>query len=103
MLTALIWSHSTFAVVSGATGGGLGVNVILILGFSNIIADAISMGVGDALSTKAENEYILRERGREEWELENDKQGEIREMVEIFVGKGMSKEDATDIITKFAK
>ena len=61
------------------------------------------MGVGDALSTKAENEYIMRERGREEWELENDKQGEIREMVKIFVDKGMSKSDATDIITKFAK
>ena len=96
-------SHRTFAVVSGATGGGLGVDVILILGLSNIIADAISMGVGDALSTKAENEYIMRERRREEWKLENDKEGEIREMVEIFVNKGMARADATDIMTKFAK
>lgn len=96
-------SHRTFAVVSGATGGGLGVDVILILGLSNIIADAISMGVGDALSTKAENEYIMRERRREEWGLENDKEGEIREMVELFVNKGMARADATDIMTKFAK
>ena len=37
---------TTFAVVSGATGGGLGTDVILVLGFSNILADAMSMGVG---------------------------------------------------------
>ena len=29
---------TTFAVVSGATGGGLGIEVILVLGFSNILA-----------------------------------------------------------------
>ena len=50
---------TTFAVVSGATGGGLGIDVILILGFSSIFADALSMGVGDALSSKAENEFIM--------------------------------------------
>ena len=71
---------TTFAVVSGATGGGLGIDVILILGFSNIIADALSMGVGDALSTKAENEFIMKERDREKWELENLPESEKAEM-----------------------
>ena len=56
---------TTFAVVAGAAGGGLSVDVILILGFSSVFADAVSMGVGDALSTKAENEYILAEKRRE--------------------------------------
>ena len=60
---------TTFAVVAGASGGGLGVNVILILGFSNMFADALSMGVGDALSTKAENDRIMRERQREVQDL----------------------------------
>ena len=56
---------TTFAVVAGAVGGGLGTEVILILGFSSVFADAVSMGVGDALSTKSENEYILMEKARE--------------------------------------
>jgi len=53
---------TTFAIVSGATGGGFGTQVILILGFSSKLADALSMGLGDALSTKAEHEYIRKER-----------------------------------------
>lgn len=85
---------TTFAVVAGATGGGLDVHTILILGFSNIFADALSMGVGDALSTKAENEFILGEKMREEWEMKNNPEGEIDEMVDLYVEKGMSKEDA---------
>ena len=48
-------------------GAGLSVEVILILGFSSIFADAVSMGAGDAMSTKAENDYIMMERKREKW------------------------------------
>ena len=94
---------TTFAVVSGATGGGLGIDVILILGFSNIIADALSMGVGDALSTKAENEFVMKERQREAWELENHPEGEKAEMYAIFEEKGLSKEDSKQIIDIMAK
>ncbi len=94
---------TTFAVVSGATGGGLGVEVILVLGFSNILADALSMGVGDALSRKAEQEYILAERDREIWEMENYPEGEIQEMIEIFTKKGMTTDDAGMLIRKYAE
>lgn len=34
------------------TGGHLPVAVVLVLGFSNIFADALSMGVGEYLSSK---------------------------------------------------
>lgn len=89
---------TTFAVVAGAAGGGLSVDVILILGFSSVFADAISMGVGDALSTKSENEYILAERAREVWELENNPEGEAEEMVDLYVEKGLPRKDAEKII-----
>lgn len=94
---------TTFAVVSGATGGGLGVDVILILGFSNIFADALSMGVGDAVSSKAEHEYIRAERRREAWEFENFKEGEIKEMVDLYESKGMSRADAQLVIKTMSK
>ena len=53
-------------MVAGAVGGGLSTEVILILGFSSVFADALSMGVGDALSTKAEKELISGDFGRAE-------------------------------------
>ena len=36
---------TTFSIVAGANGGGLSVLTIIIIGFSNVFADAMSMGV----------------------------------------------------------
>lgn len=94
---------TSFAIVAGAAGGGLSPEVVLVLGFSNIFADALSMGVGEFLSSKATNEWILSERKREEWEMDNYPEGEIKEMIEIFEGKGMSTEDATIVIQTMSK
>jgi len=62
---------TSFAIVAGAAGGNLAPEVVLVLGFSNIFADALSMGVGEFLSSKANNEWILSERAREAWEMDN--------------------------------
>jgi vacuolar iron transporter family protein len=94
---------TSFAIVAGAAGGNLSPQVVLILGFSNILADALSMGVGEFLSSKATNEWILSERCREEWELENYPEGEIKEMVDIYVSKGMTQDDAEKCIAIMSK
>jgi len=94
---------TSFAIVAGAAGGSLPIPVILVLGFSNIFADALAMGVGEFLSSKAENEWILSERRRENWEMENYPEGEIREMIDIYEKKGMDREDATKVIETMAK
>jgi len=44
---------TTFAVVAGAQGGGLGARTALILGFANLIADGISMGVSSYLGEES--------------------------------------------------
>src|SRR5690606_39574734 len=50
---------TTFAVVTGAAGANLGVNVVLILGYANVLADGFSMAVGSYLSEKSDQELSV--------------------------------------------
>jgi len=92
-----------FALVAASAGAGLTPQVILMLGFATVLADALSMGVGDYLSEKAEHDYVRSEKKREEWELTNYEEGEKQEMVEIYEKKGMPKEDAIELIEIYSK
>lgn len=51
---------TTFAVVAGATGARFDVKILLVLGFANLIADGFSMGVGSYLSTKSEQQLMVK-------------------------------------------
>ena len=73
------------------------------MGFANLIADGLSMGFGDYLSSKAEFEYTRAEHKREKWELDNYPEGEKREMVELYMKRGMSKEDAETVVEVMSK
>lgn len=44
---------TTFAVVAGVTGGALSQNAVLIVGAANLLADGLSMGVGNYLSIRS--------------------------------------------------
>lgn len=44
---------TTFAVVAGVAGGGLPLRAVLIVGAANLLADGLSMGVGNYLSIRA--------------------------------------------------
>jgi VIT1/CCC1 family predicted Fe2+/Mn2+ transporter len=46
---------TTFAVVAGSVGGSVSNLVIIILGFSNLLADGFSMGAGAYLSATSKN------------------------------------------------
>lgn len=53
---------TTFAVVTGVTGAGLGVRTILIMGMANLLADGISMGASNYLSIRSD-EAVREARG----------------------------------------
>mmetsp|Transcript_13266 Transcript_13266/g.14706 ORF Transcript_13266/g.14706 Transcript_13266/m.14706 type:complete len:386 (-) Transcript_13266:53-1210(-) len=89
---------TTFAVVASVSGAGLSVNLVLVFGFANLIADGLSMGVGDFLSERAEVKHAIQERKRELFETRNLAKHERKEMIDIYMDKGMKEKDATLII-----
>ena len=49
---------TTFAVVAGVSGGGLPIRVVLIIGAANLLADGLSMAVGNYLAIRS-HESVL--------------------------------------------
>lgn len=53
---------TTFAVVAGVSGGGLSSAVVMICGIANLLADGLSMGVGNFLAITS-HESVLEAEG----------------------------------------
>ena len=83
---------TTFAVVAGAEGASLGMQVVVILGLANLIADGFSMSVGNFFSTKTERDTFERHKQIEYWEVENLREKEVQEIREIYAAKGFKDE-----------
>lgn len=58
---------TTFAVVAGVAGGGLSLTVVLVCGIANLLADGLSMAVGNYLSIRS-YESVLEAQGLPEEE-----------------------------------
>lgn len=90
---------TTFAVVSGVAGAELAAYLVVILGFANVLADGLSMGLGNYLSSKSKQDHyqrVLKEEMREIAELPEIEREEIRE---IFEAKGFTGTDLDRVTT----
>lgn len=94
---------TTFAVVSGVAGASLSLKIVIILGFSNLLADGFSMAVGDYLSSKSEKEYQEGITHQTKLAIKNNYQEEVHKMTHAYEVEGLSKEDAEIIAVTLAK
>jgi VIT1/CCC1 family predicted Fe2+/Mn2+ transporter len=94
---------TSFAILSGAAGGNLSPSSVLVLGISALVADAVSMGICDAVSTASFREHVAAERKREEWEFDSFPEGEIEEMVDLYESRGLPRDKAERCIGIMAK
>ncbi len=91
-------SVSTLALLSGVTGGALSRELILVAGFSAVVAGGISMAVGNYISSKSEIEYHESEINREEREIEEIPEIEREEIHQIYMKKAQFSEGELNLI-----
>jgi len=70
---------------------------------TGLLGFALALGFLDYANKQAEKTFGETERAREKWECENYLEGEQKEMVELYVNKGLKREDAETAIALLSK
>jgi vacuolar iron transporter family protein len=83
---------SVYAVTAGVAGAGLGTREIAIAGLAAGTAGALSMGLGEYLSTKSQGEYYSAEAQREREHIRKYPRLERQEVHEMLQKKGYPPE-----------
>ncbi|XP_058104745.1 uncharacterized protein LOC131248480 isoform X2 [Magnolia sinica] len=73
---------TSFSLISSISAGHLSSVDVFVLGFANLVADGISMGFGDFLSSDTERDMASREREATEWEVTNDARPQQMELLD---------------------
>jgi len=94
---------TTFAIVAGGVGGQVGTRAILLLSLSNIAADALNMGLGDALSAVSHKRYVLAQYIKQKRRLLESRSREVNTVTDIYTAKGLNRRHARAIVEKMAK
>jgi len=78
---------SVYAIVAGVVAAGLATREVAIAGIAATVAGAISMGLGEYLSTKSQTEYYAAEAQRERDHIRKYPQLERQEVHEMLEAK----------------
>ena len=78
---------SVFAAVAGVAAASARAGVVVIAGLAFAVAGALSMGLGEYLSTKSQSEYYAAEGAREREHIKKYPKLERQEVVDMLRGK----------------
>lgn len=91
---------TTFAIVAGFAGAAadgvaqIGALAVLVFGLANLFADAVSMGLGEFLSTRSQRDLYTAQRDIELRELRDNPDQERQEVIQMLTERGLEMESA---------
>lgn len=101
---------STFAIIAGFSGANqsadvvvLSVSVVILIGVAGLMADAVSMGLGDYLSSRAEMDVYRSLLASERSRLETEERAVSKETHIGLVNRGFSEDEARNVLDIFRK
>lgn len=96
-------SMTTFVTVTACWGADFSGAAVVVLGLAHLLGGGLLLGMGDLLLSQAEQSRCNMERQQVQNELISDMGGKIREIIDLYVDKGMVREDARTIVQTLAK
>lgn len=94
---------SNFSLVMGIAGATSGQTGVLLAGVSGLLAGALSMSLGEWISVKSSQELYENQMRLEMEEIENNPEGERRELALIYMAKGIPEEQAREMASEIMK
>lgn len=88
---------SNLALVMGVAGASPAPGVIVLAGIAGLLAGAFSMAVGEYISVQSQRELLEYQILFERRQLETTPEAERDILVGIYVGRGFSRDEATEI------
>jgi len=94
---------SVFSLVMGIAGATGGNHSVLLAGIAGLLAGALSMALGEWISVKSSQELYENQMSIEMDEIENNPEGEIKELVLIYMAKGIPEVHAKEMAEEIMK
>lgn len=94
---------STASLVVGVAAANATHGSILVAGLAGLAAGAMAMAAGEFVSVSSQADTERADLAREKEELKNDPEGEMRELVGIYVARGLTLELANAVAEQLTK
>jgi VIT1/CCC1 family predicted Fe2+/Mn2+ transporter len=94
---------STASLIIGVAASGSSIKNILIAGAAGIVAGATSMAAGEYVSVSSQFDTEKADLERERKELVETPELEHKELTEIYIGRGLEPELASQVATQLMK
>lgn len=88
---------SNFALMTGVVGGSAGSGTVILTGLAGLAAGACSMAAGEYTSVASQRELVQAEIEAERIELRRNPQGELAELAQLYVSRGVEPELAHEV------
>ncbi len=92
---------STSSLIIGVASAGASHDAILLTGVAGLVSGAMSMAAGEYVSVSSQADTEAADLARERLELEADHESELKELTNIYIGRGLTPDLAQQVAVQF--
>ena len=93
---------STAALIVGVAAAESNRSAVLLAGLAGLVAGAMSMAAGEYVSVSSQSDTEKADLARERRELEEEPEAELRELQQIYIGRGLDPDLAMKVAEKLS-